>query len=50
MGGTSKVLAIAMGMAFVAMGAAHAAAPDWSKVPAKQITASTRAPRRWNGS
>ncbi len=39
MGGTNKVQAIAMGMAFAAAGAAHAAAPDWSKVPAKQITA-----------
>lgn len=39
MGSMSKGLAIAMGMAFVAAGAAQAAAPDWSKVPAKQITA-----------
>ena len=39
MGSMNKGLAIAMGMAFVAAGAAQAAAPDWSKVPAKQITA-----------
>lgn len=38
MGSMNKGLAIAMGMAFVAAGAAQAAAPDWSKVPAKQIT------------
>ena len=37
--GKEKLLAVAVGLAFAAMGAAHAAAPDWSKVPAKKITA-----------
>ena len=37
--GKKRLLAVAVGMAFAAAGAAHAAAPDWSKVPAKQITA-----------
>ena len=37
--GKKRLLAVAVGMAFAAAGAAQAAAPDWSKVPAKQITA-----------
>ena len=31
-------------------GSAVAAAPDWGKVEGKEITASTRACRRWSGS
>lgn len=37
--GRKTMLAAALAAAFAAAGAAQAAAPDWSKVPAKQITA-----------
>ena len=36
--GKQTFLGVAIGVALAAAGAAHAAAPDWSKVPAKQIT------------
>ena len=37
--GKQRLLGIAVATAFAAAGAAQAAAPDWSKVPARQITA-----------
>jgi len=36
--GKQTFLGVAIGVTLAAAGAAHAAAPDWSKVPAKQIT------------
>jgi hypothetical protein len=35
---SKHTLAVAIGLAFAATGAAHAAPPDWGKVPAKTIT------------